>query len=376
MSQNKSGQEKTEQATSKRKQDALEKGQVARSRDLNTAIILIFGSGGMLLIGQKIVQTLTQVANHAWSFKADVLIDDHYIVKTFLDLCGNAIVTLLPLFAILVFAALLGPVLLSGFSINFKTLIPKMERLDPIKGLKKVFGVRGLMELVKALAKFLLVSSLAIVLLWYQFDSFLSLANKSLLTAMQSALSILGWSFLALSSILIIIASIDVPFQLWQHFQQLKMTKQEVKDEMKDIEGKPEVKAKIRRVHQEMSQKRMMEAVPKADVIVTNQTHFSAALQYDQEKQGAPKVIAKGRGLIATNIKAIAKENNIPLVEAPPLARAIYFTTKLNHEIPAGLYVAVARVLAYVDQLKRYEKGKGTRPSQVGDLPIPDDLKA
>jgi flagellar biosynthetic protein FlhB len=182
----------------------------------------------------------------------------------------------------------------------------------------------------------------------------------------------LAWSFLGLAAILVVIAAIDVPFQLWEHARQLRMTRQELKDELKETEGQPEVRGRIRQVQREMARRRMMEEVPKADVVVTNPTHYAVALRYEQGGAGAPTVVAKGADLVAFHIREIATRHKVPLFSAPPLARALYFSTRLGQEIPAGLYVAVARVLAYVYRLRRPEPG--LRPTRPTELPVPDEL--
>ncbi len=239
----------------------------------------------------------------------------------------------------------------------------------------KVFSVRGLMELLKALAKFSLVLVIALLLLWNDVDDILLLGTKSVMPALADSGHILLWSFLALSSAMILIAAIDVPFQLWDYTKQLRMTRQEIKDEFKETDGNPEMKRRIKEVQQEMAQRRMMEEVPKADVVVTNPTHYAVALSYDQSGMAAPVVVAKGKDLIATHIRSIATQHQIPIVTAPPLTRALFHTTELQREIPAGLFMAVAQVLAYTYQLRRRGAQAATEDLNIGELPIPDDMR-
>ncbi len=189
--------------------------------------------------------------------------------------------------------------------------------------------------------------------------------------AIARGLSMLGWAAVILTSTLIVLALFDVPFQLWDHKRQLKMTQQEVRDELKETEGRPEVRGRIRQLQREMAQRRMMEEVPKADVIVTNPTHFAVALRYDADRMRAPIVVAKGADLVAANIRRVGREHDVPLVEAPLLARAIYFSTELEAPIPAGLYLAVAQLLAYVFQLKAYREFGGDIPQPPDELPGP-----
>jgi flagellar biosynthetic protein FlhB len=231
------------------------------------------------------------------------------------------------------------------------------------------------MELVKAIAKFLVVASVAVVFLWSKADEFLGLGAQPLALALQNGAWLIGQSFLVVSSTLIVIAAIDVPFQLWDHAQKLKMTLQEVRDEMKDTEGKPEVKSRIRQVQQEMAQRRMMEKVPQADVIITNPTHYAVALKYEHGSMAAPLVVAMGRDLIALRIREIAEFHDIEIFEAPPLARALYAGCKLDREIPAQLYFAVAQILAFVFQL-RSAREQGTEMPQRPDPYLPTDEEA
>ena len=266
------------------------------------------------------------------------------------------------------------PIGLGGWSFSLKAVSFKWEKLDPIKGLGRVFALKGLMELSKVLAKFALIAGISAGILWSLIDELLGLGSEPVATAIIHVAKLCGWSFLACSSGLIIIALIDAPFQLWQHNKQLKMTKQEIKDENKETDGRPEVKGRIRALQQELSQRRMMEAVPTADVIITNPTHYAVALSYDQFNMKAPVVVAKGADLIAANIRAVAEQHNVAIVSAPPLARALYASTEIDQEIPGGLYVAVATILTYVYQLKTTYTSGGIAPDVPGDLPIPDEL--
>ncbi|ASQ45373.1 Flagellar biosynthetic protein FlhB [Legionella clemsonensis] len=237
-----------------------------------------------------------------------------------------------------------------------------------------MFSLKGMVEMAKALIKFLLVVVVAIVVLWWKISFLLNLADFSLSNAITSGLGTVAQCFLLISASLILIAAVDVPFQWHEHNKQLKMTKQELKDEYKETEGKPEVKSHIRKVQQEMARKRMMSEIPKADVVLTNPTHYAVALNYKQQGNKAPVVVAKGKDLIALQIIRVAQANYIPSLTVPTLARAIYFSTELNAEIPRGLYVAVAQVLAYIFQLKdkqHYDKN----PEFLKHLPIPDELK-
>lgn len=371
MSGNESGQEKTEEATPKRKQDAKDKGQVARSRELNTTVLLMFGAVSMIFFGQHTLEGIADIINTTYQFEHKYIFDNQYIVTVALTVLNKTIVILLPILFILLIGSVIGPVMLSGWSISAKAMAPKFERLNPLKGLKRIFAIKGLVELGKAILKFLVVASISLTIMWFQLPTMLNLGSTQSLTEIYDGLTFLAWIFLAISSSMIIIAAIDVPYQIWDHMKQIKMTKQEIRDEYKETEGKPEVKSAIRRAQQEMANARMMSEVPKADVVITNPTHYAVALRYDQDKSGAPRVVAKGKDLVAFRIRDIAKQADVTVISSPPLARAVFFSTKLNHEIPHGLYVAVAQVLAYVYQLKRH-KGKARK---LPDIEVPDEYR-
>lgn len=374
MAENESSQERTEEATPKRRREAREKGQIPRSRELNTMLVLLAAAGALLVIGDKVLDDLLGLFRKGLSFERVQVFDVSAMQDALMAAIRDALIALTPLMIVLVVVALLAPVALGGWSFSPKSMAPKLDKLNPIKGLGRVFGARGLMELVKAFAKFSVISVSAVFILWGLAADLLSLGNGYLHTDLARASELVGWSFLAMSTSLIFIVLIDVPFQLWEHHRQLKMTRQEVKDEYKETEGRPEVKARIRQLQREMAERRMMEEVPRADVVVTNPTHFAVALKYGR-KMNAPKVVAKGADLIAANIRRVAAEHNVPTFEAPPLARALYHHTELNQEIDAGLYVAVAQVLAYVYQLRTRREAGEEPPARPGDLPIPEHLR-
>ncbi|MCK4951953.1 MAG: flagellar type III secretion system protein FlhB [Gammaproteobacteria bacterium] len=368
------GQERSEEPTQKRLQDAKDKGQVARSRELNTTVILMVGASILLFMGKGLGAGLNALMIKGLSIERSWAFDTALIPGLLGNLMLDALMLFLPFMLTLVVAALLTPVLMGGWSFSAKALAPKFDKINPIKGLKRLFSLKGLMELLKAMAKVLLVASGATLLIMNFFGDLTALGSLGVERAMAHAFNMLGWSLLVLSSIMILISAVDVPFQLWQHRKQLKMTKQEVKDEHKNSEGDPEVKGHIRRMQQEMAMRRMMDEVPSADVVITNPTHFAVALRYKEPDMRAPIVVAKGTDLIAARIREIAQEHNVALFEAPPLARALYASTDLNDEIPGALYLAVAQVLAYVFQLKTASRKKGGKnPSPPGDLSVPDE---
>ena len=326
-----------------------------------------------IMLGQTMLNDLTAVMKTNFQPSRADIFEARAVLRFFYKAIVDGVTLLGPFFGLMILAALLAPMSIGGWSFSFEALQPKFSKLNPIKGIKKVFSAKGLMEMIKALAKFILVAAVAITVIWVSRNQYLQLGSESLDSALSHAAELLTSAFLLTIIALIIIAAIDVPFQIWDHTKQMRMTKQEVKDEMKDTEGKPEVKSKIRQLQHDMAQARMMEAVPDADVVVTNPTHFAIALKYDSTMR-APRVLAKGADLIAANIRRVAEENEILLVEMPPLARALYHSTDIGDEIPHGLYVAVAQILAYVYQLKKVQKNGGKKPTQP-ETELPDEYQ-
>ncbi len=373
--ENQDGQEKTEEPTAKRLGDAKKKGQIARSKELNTMAITLIGGITLVSMSSYIGKGLWDLMANNFSIPRQDMYDTTALVNRLGLAIEDALFMLIPFFLVVVVLAIASSVALGGYTFSGESLTPKLSKLDPLKGLKRVFSLRGLMELLKALAKFLLIGSATGLVLWNSLGSFLGLSQMELGRAVSEMGTIIGGSFILISSTLILIAMIDAPFQLWQHKRQLKMTRQEVREEMKDTEGRPEVKGKIRNLQREIAQRRMMEEVPKADVIVTNPTHYAIALRYDQDNMLAPEVVAKGRGEVAANIRRVGLEHQVPMLESPMLARAIYFNTEIGDAIPAGLYLAVAKILAYVFQMRIYRTDGGLKPEVPTDLSIPNEYQ-
>lgn len=375
MAENQDGQEKTEQPTTKRLEDAKKKGQIARSRELNTMAITLIG--GLALVGMSghMGQDMLDQMATGFTIERAAMFDPYALLNRLADAIINALIMLAPFFLLVIAVAVASSIALGGVSFSGEAMTPKLSKLNPISGLKRLFSAKGLVELLKAMAKFILVGGATTLVLWMLLDEFIGLSRLELGPAVTELGFLIGGSFVLISSTLILIAMVDVPFQLWDHKRQLKMTRQEVRDELKETEGRPEVKSRIRNLQHEMAQRRMMEAVPKADVIVTNPTHYAVALSYDQSTMKAPKVVAKGVDLVASNIRRVAHEFEVPVVESPMLARAIYAHTELDEYIPAGLYLAVAKLLAYVFQLRAYRSGQCERPGFPQDLPVPEELQ-
>lgn len=370
-----SGQERTEDPTAKRQKESREKGQVARSKELNTLAVVMVAAVGLLMLGPEMARKLMDLMAYNFTLEREVLYSTDTMGLHLLASIRQGFGALAPLLAMLLVAALVGPVLLGGWLFSAKLLAPKGERLNPLAGLKRMFSIKALVELLKALAKFLVVLAMALVVLRMRQDDLLALGNEALPGAIFHSGWVLGTSLLLLASSLILIAAVDVPFQIWDNKQKTRMTKQEVRDEYKDSEGKPEVKSRVRQLQREMAERRMMGEVPKADVVITNPTHYAVALKYDPVQSGAPVVVAKGADFLAQKIREVASEHDVIVLESPPLARAVFYSTELEQPIPAGLYLAVAQVLAYVYQVRQFQEGKGKRPGPMPEPPIPDDLR-
>lgn len=375
MAESESGADKSEEPTGKRLEESRKKGQIARSKELNTLAVTLTGTVALIIFGAYMGNVLMDIMRGNFSLPRDVLMSERSMALYLLASGKEALLAVQPFLIALLIASIAGPIALGGWLFSAEALQPKASRMNPLAGLKRMFSVQALVELVKALAKFLVILAVALVVLAVDQDDLLAIANEPVEPAILHSLRVVGWSAFWLSCGLILIAVVDVPFQLWSHKQKLMMTKQEVRDEYKDTEGKPEVKGRIRQLQREMAERRMMQAVPQADVVITNPTHFAVALKYDPEKGGAPMLLAKGGDFLALKIREIAQEHKVMVLESPALARAVYYSTELDQEIPAGLYLAVAQVLAYVYQLRQYQAGKGKRPGPLPDLPIPADLR-
>ncbi|MDO6641120.1 MULTISPECIES: flagellar biosynthesis protein FlhB [unclassified Shewanella] len=370
------GQERTEDPTAKRLEQSREKGQVARSKELGTAAVLLASAVGFAFVGQDLARSLHSVMTQMLTMERDQIYDTNSMFLVWGVIGAELAWPLFSFIAFLAFIAFLGNIVLGGITFSVKAFMPKGSKMNPAKGFKRMFGTQALVELTKGIAKFLVVAISAYFLLSFYFYDILTLSMGHLPGNIYHALDLLVWMFILLCSSMLLIVVIDVPFQIWNHNKQLKMTKQEVKDEYKDSEGKPEVKGRIRQLQHEMANKRMMSEVPNADVIVVNPEHYAVAVKYDASRSSAPFLVAKGVDDVAFKIREIAREHEVPIVSAPPLARAIYHTTKIDQQVPEGLFTAIAQILAYVFQLKQYQKGRGKRPKPIPlNQPIPDDLK-
>lgn len=368
MAEQNSGQERTEQPTPKRLKDAKKEGRVPRSKELSTFAVMLTSTFGLLVLGPSLLSEGATWLKGRFSFDRELLRSQNLeisLVTAFAD----AFLIMVPWVLLVMVSALMAPAALGGFSVSFKTIKPKLEKVSPAKGLKRIFGAQGLMELVKALAKFFLVMLVAGLVLRQVEGEVLGLATLDLLPALGRSGSLLSVSFVLLTLALAFIAASDVPFQLWQHQKKLKMTRQEIKDEMKQTEGRPEVKSRIRAMQQETARRRIDAEVPEATLVLTNPLRYAVALRYDAG-DSAPKMVAKGAGPLAQRIREIAEENGIPILPSPPLTRSLYFNAKEGSQIPVALYQAVAQVLAYVMHVDRQSAARvGPPVIEAQDIP-------
>ena len=346
------GGERTEEPSQKRLQDARERGQVPRSRELTNFATMIGGSATLVAIGGTLSARMSQLMRHGLAIEPQRLRDPDGMFSALGDACLGALTVLLPVFGALIVLVLLAALALGGWNFSAQALAPDFTRLSPLAGIKRLFGVRGASELGKALLKCAVVGGVCAAIVSWIFGDVLALGHMEARTAIGRGAGLVSWAFVWLCGSLALIAIIDVPLQLYQFKLALRMTRQEVRDEAKESDGRPETKQRIRQMQQTLARRRMMHKVPTADVVIVNPTHFAVALKYDPKKMRAPRVLAKGVDLVAQNIRRIAAEHRVPVFESPKLARALYRSTDLNKEIPAGLYVAVAQVLSYIFRVR------------------------
>lgn len=365
--------ERTEPASQRRLEQAREEGQVPQSRELSAFLVLMAGAGALWAMGGWLAQRVGGAVSRGLTFDRTAAFDATALPAVFLGQAWEALVSIGPLFLIMVAAALAGPFMLGGLNFSSKALAADWTRLDPLKGFGRMFSMQSVGELVKAIFKSLLVGGVVVWVVLHEKDHLFALMGQPVEAGLQSMGRTILFSTLVIVGAMLLIVAADVPFQLWQYHSKLRMTKEEVRKEMKELEGDPQLKARIRSQQREIARRRMMAAVPKAQVVVTNPTHFAVALAYD-EKMPAPRVVAKGRGIIAQRIREIAGEHGVPLLEAPPLARALYAHTEIDDIIPAALYRAVAEVMAYVYQLNAYLARGGKPPQAPAELPVPAEL--
>lgn len=361
-------------ATPRRLEQAREKGQVPRSRELAAAASALCAAGALAWLGPGLYGRCASLVKGGLALDRDAAFSSARMGEQLGALAGDTLLALLPLLGALLVVTVAGPLLLSGGVFSLGSLRVDPSRLDPLRGLRNLLSSQGPVELVKAIAKCLLIGAIGAWALMHDWGPMQALALQSLPAAVEAFGSMLLVALAALAGGLGLIALLDVPYQLWRHASQLRMSREEVRQEQKETDGDPQQKARVRGVQRAMARKRMMAAVPKADVIVTNPSHYAVALEYKERGMRAPRVIAKGVDDVAARIRAVGAAHGVPVLEAPPLARALYRHAELDAEIPTALFAAVAQVLAYVHQVRRFHAAGGKPPAVPHDLEVPPEL--
>ena len=365
--------EKTEPASPKRIEDARKKGQVPRSHELSTFATLMTGLIAVFTLAPDIYLAIKEIMVHSFTFNRSILLSPKLMQETLVAAMQAALIALLPIFAACVLVAIMVPILIGGWVFSMEALGPKFSKLNPASGIGRMFSVRTIVETIKTVLKSTLIGGVAGWILWNEKDQFISLIAMPPDAGFLMLWQILKHTLLITVSGMAMIVLIDVPYQLWDYYKGLRMTKEDVRQENKESEGDPHVKGRIRQLQREAARKRMMSEIPKANVVVTNPTHYAVAIRYD-EAMRAPTVVAKGSFLLAERIIDLAREHKVTVVRTPPFARALYHHAQLGEEIPAALYTAAAEVLAYIYQLDHYHKEGGLAPTLNTDLPVPAEL--
>ena len=365
---------KTEQATEARIQKARESGDIPRSKELSTCTLLLAAGAGFTFFGNQMGSALQTLLKSGLRFDRDYAFDTELPLIKLGVQTSDLLFAFAPLALLLVVIALLSPIMIGGWSSSAEAILPNFNRLNPLKGLLNLVSKRSLVELIKAIIKTILVGTVGYLVIHNAFQNLLSFSHISLLSGISQTNAVLLKGFFLTSAALVFIAAIDVPYQLLTYNQKLRMTKQEVLQESKETNGNPEIKGRIRRQQREMARRRMMSAIPQADVVITNPTHYAVAIQYSQETMRAPKIIAKGADEVALKIREVALKHQVLILESPKLARALYAHTDLGDEIPQALYLAVAEILAYVFNINSFNPRNGAYPSQPTELDIPNAL--
>ena len=367
--------ERTEPASEKRLRQARENGDIPRSREVATFTVLMTAGAGLWMMGGGLVDKLSSVLERGLSLDREQVYNPNVLIERIAADVGGVLLACLPLAGAVMLMMLASPLLIGGWNFSAKAFTPNFAKLNPMRGLGNMVSTNALVELLKALAKTLLVGAVAWSVVMSQKDAVIGLVTEPFGTAAPHLGGLLAKAFLTMVGALGAIAILDGPYQMWHYADKLKMTRQEVIQESKESDGNPQIKGKIRQMQREMARKRMMANVPTADVVVTNPTHFAVALKYADGQRGAPRVVAKGTDEVAAKIREIAKEHGVAMLEAPALARALYKHTDIDDEIPEALYSAVAEVLAYVYQLRAYSKGALDQyPDRPKKLPVPPEL--
>jgi flagellar biosynthetic protein FlhB len=356
-------QDRTELPTQKRRDDARKRGEVPRSQDLNTAAVVLITGMGLQFLGGRVGTALSALLRSDLALSREQALDESQAVAALGNSMVAAFNACMPLLGLTVVAALLAPLALGGWNLSLEALVPNFARLNPLAGFGRMFSARGAVELAKAFAKFLLVAVIGWFFMRSKAGELVALGAEPLKAAIAHSITLAGSALVQIGAGLGLIAAMDVPWQLHQYTQRLRMSREEIRQELRESEGAPEVRGRIRSLRQRIARRRMMQEVPKADVVITNPTHFAVALRYDERRMRAPMVVAKGADVIATRIREVATEHLVPIFEAPPLARALHASVDIGEEIPASLYVSVAQVLTYIYQLRAARRGGASPPT-------------
>ena len=370
-----SSQDKTEQPSQQKLRKAREEGNVARSKELVTAIMMIVSAILLMAFSHAFSDMMVNISQITFRLDRETVFDPNSMVRILVQSTVSMLSALTPMLAWLFLVTIFANLLKGGWNVAMQAMQPKLSKLNPLSGIKKMFSTKSLVELIKSIIKVTLVGGALYALLSHYYTPLMQLQRMPLAQAIPQAIEILWMGLFSFGLVLLLIAVLEMPYASWDHLKQLKMTKQEVKEEHKNNEGKPEVKAKIRQLQRQFSQRQMMKNVPTADVIITNPTHYAVAIKYDTKHANAPYVVAKGVDQMALHIQSIAKAHEVPIVETPPLARSVYYSTDEWQEVPAALYVAVAHILTYVFQLEQYRQGRQSHQPMLPPITIPDELK-
>lgn len=365
--------EKTEDASPKKIQQAREQGDIPRSRELSTFAVLMTAGAGLWITGGGLIGRLESALASGLTLDRAQIQNPTVMLERIASDIGGVLLACLPLAFAIMLVALAAPMLIGGFNFSSKAFMPNFMKLNPITGIGNMVSTNSLIELLKAIAKTLVIGAVAWIVIRSETDAVLGLAVEPLGTSTGHVGSLVARTFLYIVGALGVIALIDGPYQIWHYNNKLKMTRQEMIQESKESDGNPQIKGKIRQMQRQMARNRMMQNVPTADVVVTNPTHYAVALKYTDGQAGAPRVVAKGVDEVAAKIRELARENKVALLEAPALARALYKHTEIDDEIPEKLYSAVAEVLAYVFQLRNYKPG-GHYPDRPTRLAVPPEM--
>lgn len=373
MSEN-SSQDKTEQPSQQKLRKAREEGNLPRSKELVTALMTLGAALLLSAFSSDLAHMFDEVATLNLALPKKAAFEPEFMLKHLSFSLTSMIFTISPIFGLLLLVTILANIIRGGWNVSVTAAQPKLSKLNPLSGIKRMFSTKSLVELVKSILKVSLIGGTLYWLLSNHLTQIIALQRLPMTEAILQTVDILWQGLFSFGLALLLIAVLELPYAGWDYTKQLKMTKQEVKEEHKNSEGKPEVKAKIRQLQQQMSQRQMHKTVPQADVVITNPTHYAIALKYDLDKASAPFVLAKGTDQMALEMRKIARHHNCPIVEIPALTRAVYYSTNEWQEIPAPLYVAVAHILTFVFQMEQYKQGRQPSKPEFPQVSIPKEL--